>query len=333
MITLKSGKTHNGRRVRPLNAAPIPDCLHLGQYVGADQSGCCGAVSIYQCAVHGVCTKERCKSCPERDSIPFVELLTELPDGDPVGITVGIPVRGQVDLLEWVIKLHRRQRGVIPQFILADTGSSAEELATMREWAKSSPDIELVELGVIQAPHASEPVCVAMQAIYDRCQTRYLLQTHSDCLPASHYAMWDVVSRLKDYAAVGYRMSERKPHPVWDWRRMLSHTFTGFDRQAIGPLSHSMRPACEAVGQLAAYESGNPGWPDTEVGFNAGLTGKPVQFLGPEQNCCLDKTPHYWHVRSLPSSALYAAGYHAKALEWKKEAIQQAERWLAEWSI
>jgi hypothetical protein len=254
-------------------------------------------------------------------------------------VTVGIPVRGQIDLLEWVIRLHRTQVGIKPQFILVDTGSSEAELQQLSKWVESSEDITMFSLGVCddwQCP--AEPVCDALQVIWDNCNTTYLLQTHADCIPASKYAVLDMVMRITATTpAVGYRMSPRAMHPDWDWRYMLSHTFTMYDRVAVGPLSHSLKECAVATGgtTLDNYNKGGwYWWPDTECGYTYSLRKKNIntEIIGPEKNHCLDKTPHYWHCRSIASSALYDTVYYEKAKEWKNECIEQAKQWEKDWS-
>jgi hypothetical protein len=350
--------TYRPKRKRPSSTPSLPpqDCIHLGPVLGYDQPGCCGAVAIHACSVHQQTTKHACIGCPDRDKRPPITLHTELLN-EPVPVTIGIPTRGSLDLLPYIIALHRLQVSIVPRFLIVDTGSTGDDRERLREIA-NAPDIELIELGVVDRPHKSEPVCIAMQVIYDMCQTRLLLQTHSDCVPASRFAVTDLAHRWqRGVDVIGYQMSARRRHPIWDHRRMVSHTFTLFDRESINAavknttagnetrsvcdgyvtLNHCMRAACAAAGGdcLQEYHDGNRvNWPDTECGFNWPLQQirARIELLGHEQNHTLDRVPHYWHVRSLPSAALYASGYHRRALDWQRETREQAESWLREWA-
>jgi hypothetical protein len=336
-----------GRTLHLSETAPVevkaerPACLHLGRLLGHEPANCCGGVqAIHACGYHGHCTPAACRDCREYDQPKPLLARYDLP-ADPVEVTIGIPVRGQIDLLSAVLDLHRLQRGIVPRFLLVDTGTLQPELDRLRELAQE-PDVTLITLPSDPQPvHLSQPVCDAMQVIWDACSTALLLQTHSDCLPASPFSVWDLVRQLDQRTvAVGYQMSPRREHGHWNYRQMVSHTFTLFDRDRIGDLNHSMLAACSAIGPSAVreyYDSRRVNWPDTECGFNHALNqlgytvGNGIRLLGPERNHTLDKVPHYWHVRSLPSSALYARHYHQRAQGWAAEAIQQAQEWLSSW--
>lgn len=344
-----NGYTHQVRRP-PQPVEPF-HCLHLGPHAGDEPCTCGSAstVAIYCCNLLKRCCPgndaekiqgwmgarlpQNCGSCALRNQAqPIVPPTAPV---EPIPVTIGIPVAGQIELLAWVLKLHRLQRGVVPRFILADTLTPESELPALQRLAES-PDVTLLTIPRRKCAHTSEPVCDAMQAIYDACETDLLLQTHGDCLPANPWATWDVVRQCSQASpVVGYQMSQRPTHKVWDWRRMVSHTFTAFHRISLGPLEHSMHTAANATGTLAELQAcGKSGWPDTESGFGHSLMIQNIspKLIGPELNATLDKTPHYWHVRSLASSAMYSANYFAKALAWKAEAIEQAELWLREWS-
>ncbi len=236
-------------------------------------------------------------------------------------------MRGCTQMLSAIVRLYQLQRGVNVQFLWADNGCNAEE----RELLESLPG-RVLTVPQREYQHTSEPVCDAMQVIYDACDTDLLLQTHSDVLPADPWAVYDVAIQAMSAGTpvVGYQMSPRSQSP--DWQRMASHTFTVFNRRAIGILNHSMADACKESG-LDIRRQG--GWPDTENGFNHFLTAKGItpRLLGRERNNELDKTPHYWHCRSLTCSSIFSPKYHAQAQEWVTEALQQAQQWFGTWQM
>lgn len=356
--------THRGRtckRRKPKPSARYTQaehrefCIHRGEARTIEKtSGCksCNAPRVWHCyqldmdcvpdrariqevrtAAPGTQNVTICDGCPHRVKMPL-KRIPEYGDVEPVDVTIGIPVAGCIDLLAVAMDLHRLQKNVNVRFILADTLTPADEQEALQKLAESD-DVTLLKVtGDWKGVHLSQPVCDAMQAIYDNCETRYLLQTHSDVLPASPWAIDDIMQKCQDGSpVVGYQMSPRQDHAVWKWQRMASHTWTIFDKETIGPLNHSMRDACEATETLDEWQKRINGLPDTECGYNYDMQQRGIKplLIGPEQNQAFDKTPHFWHVRSLPCSAMYAKGHHEKAQAWKVEAMQQAELWTVEW--
>lgn len=341
------GAQQPGRSGPVARLNPVP-CALRGPVAG--QVSCCGSPSVYACSRHRQCVLTRQQWDAARSAASSTtskppkccELCRDVDVGPNTPVTIAIPVRSEIELLAASLRLHRAQVGITPRFVLVDTGTVADELDHLHRLAES-PDVLLLSDVRDHWDHPSDPVCAAMELAQQHAHADYMLATHSDCIPCARHSVLDMLNRCNSQTpAVGYQMSPRRDHDVWDYRRMLSHTFTMFHLptcRAAG-MRWDMRPACAATGTMDEYVSETRvNWPDTECGFNwwlwqAGLTpeSRRIQIIGREENFTFDKTAHYWHVRSLVGSRLYEPHHYAKACRWKQEALRQATEWEQVWT-
>lgn len=317
-------------------------CIYKGDASAVPAKCCGGSATTMDCVLHGTCVANRlefdklrksqngvsirrCDTCQDRRV--YVDLLDAPEDTPRVAVAIVIPVRGQLDLLARVIALHRLQQHIKPYFILVDTHPDTDVLLKQFQ----SEDTWVTSVEPRPWIHLHEVVCDAMQKGFWLSPHTKVLQTHTDCIPISLYSVIDLV--LRDQPVVGYQMSIRPPHPVWDYRKMVSHTFTLFDLEKTGMPECNLSKAVEATGTKM-----EGGWPDTECSFMWSLwqkgfeVGKGIELLGFEMNHTLDKTAHYWHCRSMTCGEMYAKGYYEKAQPWKQETLQKADQLIQEWS-
>ena len=218
------------------------------------------------------------------------------------------------ELLEAVIDTLRCQTER-PYIIVVDAGSLAQHRAALERIELDSDDVEVHYLRSKGWRYASEPVAVAMDVAFARCETEFLYSTHTDVFLKRRDYLADLVARCDAMTpAIGYQMSPRK---FQHWQKIVSHTATLYHMptaRRIG-LTWSMQRAVDLYG-TAELKSG---WPDTEVtpaicyqqagigvrGFSDPPGETPsIVLIGPEPNHPYE-TPDLQHVRSTTLNSLY----------------------------
>lgn len=236
-----------------------------------------------------------------------------------------------------------------PYILVVDTGSLSENRAALE--AMEADDLETLFLRPRAWRCTSEPVSVAMDCAFARCQTELLYATHVDVfLKRRDFVAWLARQCDARTPAVGYQMSPREKWGNDLWRRILSHTATIFHMptmRRIGGL-WSMTAAFERLG-LPAVQPYETGWPDTEV--NLGLTllehgigvrwvGDPVPgpndppsvlMIGTEENQPYEDE-NLEHIRSTTSHRLYDEDVARSREQLLAEAIRRAQQRAQEWN-
>jgi hypothetical protein len=236
------------------------------------------------------------------------------------------PLRSAVETL--------RYQSEAPYILVVDTGSDE---ATCRELeAMRSFDLEIHYLRSHAWSHTSEPVGVAMDTGLALVHTEFLYCTHADCfIRRPDWIEWLLSRCGPDSPVVGYRMSDRS----WltsDWEWMVSHTTTMLHMPAMHRINASW--SFERYRAMrSVYRPDNPGWQDTETGFNWTLrqAGIVPLLVGAETNFERQTDDNIDHVRSYPTSTLYPVGspaYQHGKEQWMQTAIREAEARVREWS-
>lgn len=235
------------------------------------------------------------------------------------------------ELVPVVADLLRLQT-VEPHVIVVDTGSSAATIELLEEQRR--PELEISYVRSHSYRHPSGPVSAACDLAMSLCLSEYLFMTHADAFLMRRDVLAELMALCDaEHPVVGYRMSDRSMLKTEDWRWMVSHTCTLLHMPTVRRAGAwwAIEAAHDAYGQPRSPVSG--GWPDTETGFNLALRAAGIEpiFIGDETNYERHTDGRIDHARSYPGSALYAAGYHAKAQRWIDRAVEEARERIAVW--
>lgn len=230
-----------------------------------------------------------------------------------------------------------------PYIVVVDAGSLAQHRPALERLELDSDDLEVHYLRPRGWRYASEPVAVAMDVAFARCETEFLYSTHTDVFLKRRDYLADLVARCDALTpAIGYQMSPRK----WangTWQKIVSHTATLYHMptaRRIG-LTWSMQRAVDLYGSKDLKS----GWPDTEVTPSicyqaAGIgvrsfTDPPGQvpsivLIGPEPNHPYE-TDDLVHVRSTTLNSLYDRPEAAARAKLLAEALAASQARVAAW--
>lgn len=264
-------------------------------------------------------------------------------------VTVAIPHWGDPGPLERVVALMRLQTAR-PYLIVVDTGTVDPDWRERIE-ALRGIDCEVHQIRAHAWLHPSEPVATAMDLAMQLCRTQLMLCTHADAFPVSRDAientdllMYLAMSRGGTCMALGYALTDRSHwrlpdgRPCDDYRWMVGHTWTllNVDELRREGIRWDLAAGCRDRGWDFGPDRA-PNIVDTEVFLNYAIRacrGGIVQ-IGTEENYQRNQTPHFDHVRSAPSSALYLPAGHElrrKQAGWMGEALAAADRRILEWT-
>ena len=236
-------------------------------------------------------------------------------------VEVAIPVINPKDTLPHVLELLRLQT-VRPYIVLIDTGSNEEEYY----WLDSlqSDDIEVHHLNSGGQRHPSAIVSVALDLATAVCRAEKLVLTHQDCFVTSRDSIERLVAQVTpEYPVVGYRISPRPEEQVPDWRQMIGHTWSALHIPTLRDLGISW----------SFNEHPESGHHDTEYEFCRRLLARqlPPKLIGEENNYVRTINEDFDHIRSWPSSNLYARHY-ADSVEYRViDALAKAEERITRW--
>jgi hypothetical protein len=309
---------------------PRPPCRHLGPATGTTVAcpPCAGRtqLKLSACAVHGSCLPQSrapgsvsCP-CPAYDPATFRMVAPLGAQGSPGAwegrgarrpwhyrVTAVVPHLDTLDLLGTCLDLVRAQTEQ-PYTVVVDTGSPPDVCRELEGWRADDLEVHFVRGNGYT--HSSEPVAVALDLGFARCNTEYLFLTHADVfLRRQDSIAWLIDQCSSASPVVGYEMSERS----WAtdaWRGMVSHTFTALHAETVirRGLTWHMQRGRWMLGLGRDYNAN--GWPDTETAFNMALreAGIEPRVLGPEPNFARQRNEWFDHVRSLPGLKAYCAG-------------------------
>jgi hypothetical protein len=248
-------------------------------------------------------------------------------------VTAVIPHLNTPRSLRWVVETLRHQSEK-PYILVIDTGS--DETTARALEALRAEDLEIHYLKCHAWSDPADPVAAAMDTAFALCHTTYMYCTHADCfIRRGDWLQWLLARCGEIHPVVGYQMSDRS----WltrDWEWMVSHTATMLHMPSLLRVG-----ACWSLQKYQAmkaiYPVDNPGWLDTETGFNWSLrrAGIVPVLLGAEVNYERQTDENIDHVRSYPSATLYHVGtpeYRAGREAWMETAIQEAKARVRAWS-
>lgn len=264
-------------------------------------------------------------------------------------VTAAIVHLDTPELLAAVVATLRAQTER-PYILVVDTGSHAPGRAAVE--AVEAEDLEVIFLRPRAWRCTSEPVSVAMDCAFARCQTELLYATHVDVfLKRADFVEWLAGQCDARTPAVGYQMS---PRPAWGhdlWRSILSHTATCYHMPTMRRLGAlwSMTAAFERL-DMEVVQPYHTGWPDTEA--NLGLTlrdagigvrwpgdrtpgqNEPpsVLMIGTERNEPYEDD-NLEHVRSTTSHTLYNGVVAADRESLLRSAVERSAARVAAWGI
>lgn len=230
-------------------------------------------------------------------------------------VEVVIPVIDAMDTLPVVLELLRLQT-IRPYLVIIDTGSQPAQWEQLQ--ALRAADLEIHRIASGGMMHASAPVAVALDLGLSICRTPYQILTHQDCFLLRRDAVEALVNQLGPQApVVGYQIT---PRTIPAWQTMCGHTWTGLHVPTIRKTS-------------AKWGYNGQRNFDTEYGFFTALAEEGIApiLLGGESNYSRNITADFDHVRSWPSSGLYAPEHRAKSLQWMEEALKDARQRIRAW--
>ena len=253
--------------------------------------------------------------------------------------TVAVPHLDTPDHLAACLALLTRQEPR-PYVLVIDTGSPPAVMRHLEETVRG-PGVEVHYVRSHGYLHSSQPVTVAMDLAFSLCRTPILIATHADVFLRRRDACRWLADQVSEASpVVGWQMSPRDTDPSGDWRRCVSHTFTGFHMPTMRRCGINW--SFERYYQSRGLPGGpTVGWPDTESTLLAALDAAGIVpvLLGEEPNFQRHQTEWYDHARSVagvlaahgPADPLrlQVEGYAAQALadararaaEWRDEVI------------
>jgi hypothetical protein len=246
-------------------------------------------------------------------------------------VTIAIPCVDHAEETQVIIDLYRAGKEK-PYFLIIDTGSTPEENAKLL--ALRAPDVEVYDIRTNGVQHPSDLPAIAMDLAFSRCSTPFCFATHNDCFPNRRDLLSFYLSCMEGgFDVVGYEMS---PRSVKGWEGIPSHTATMYRMLSMDRIGAgwSLRRWNALFGHLSRRDDAVAvGWPDTEVLLGELIRQHGLKWFrtGSEKNHARHCDPNIDHCRSLSSSGLYAAEYHAKAKEWMRDALAKARARVEEW--
>jgi hypothetical protein len=216
------------------------------------------------------------------------------------------------------------QQTIRPVIIIVDTHSTAKSFDQLQQSFGANDWIRLIALAPYASPHLSSPVAKALDLAQAAVESAFTFFTHDDVILKNPTILKDFMTQMweHDTDVVGYRMSPRD-HVTNEWKYMISHTCTLVATQAIREAN--ARWSLEDCIADSRTTNPQPGWPDTETGWNRALTDHAIRpyFIGAETNDPHFEDERLIHRRSLTSHRIHWPELAAKDADWQKQIIQQ----------
>lgn len=221
--------------------------------------------------------------------------------------TVVIPHRDMPEWLDLSVQFWQNVDNK-PFIYVIDTQSKKTEALKLLDNLSSLPMVEVACLNMRDTPHPSDPIAIAMDLAFSRCETTYLLATHIDMFPKRR----DIITYLmslcdQDTPVVGWEMSPRGYGADGNLNGKLSdgcpgHVCTLFHMPTMDQVGAgwSLRRSHNAFGTRRTRDKRVRGWPDTEtcMGQILSRSNKKCLWLGREINDENQETDWWIHVRS-----------------------------------
>jgi hypothetical protein len=240
-------------------------------------------------------------------------------------VTIVMPHKDTPEWLRLSAKMWLAQKED-PLLLVVDTGSTKAGWRESVEEIGRHPRAEVACLGPKwKTPHIWDMISIAHDYGLARCQTEFIMTTHTDVFPKHR----GVVQHMRglcgvDSPVVGREMSRRgrnlsEPPGPWVSDGFVGMACTIFHVATLDRIGAgwSICRAHHAFG--TSRNQDRPGWPDNEtpMGHLLKRAGVPIRFLGRETNFENQETEHWLHARSMTLSTVLHGGIqprHEQAL-------------------
>jgi hypothetical protein len=251
-------------------------------------------------------------------------------------VTIVMPYKDTPEWLALSSKMWLAQEGN-PLLIVIDTGSTVPGAREAVEEVGQHPRAEVVYLNPKwPLPHPWDLISTAHDYGLSRCQTEFIMTTHTDVFP-KHRGVVSYMRNLcgKDAPIVGWEMSKRGDNLKELTGPWVSDGFMGMactimhvpmlDRVGAG---WSIRRAHNSFG--TARTNVGYGWPDNETCMGNVLkrAGVKFTFLGRETNFVNQETDHWLHARSMTLRTVTNKGLEPRHNEALVQMRALYESWL-----